>query len=125
MKQKLPLDGRDAWPTIAAGKKSPHDEILFNSTPYNGAIRVGDWKLVLGGDHAETDGDSLDIKIAKKRARDNERSPIELFNLKEDPSEKNNLASTNPEKVKELKARYDVLAKQAVTPKNLGTSEPK
>jgi hypothetical protein len=26
--QALPLDGRDAWPTIARGKPSPHAEIL-------------------------------------------------------------------------------------------------
>ncbi|HMC12310.1 MAG TPA: arylsulfatase, partial [Pirellulaceae bacterium] len=47
--QKLPLDGRDAWPTITAGKPSPHEEILINTTPGNGAIRVGHWKLVVNG----------------------------------------------------------------------------
>jgi len=25
--QALPLDGRDAWPTIARGERSPHEEI--------------------------------------------------------------------------------------------------
>ena len=123
VKQKLPLDGRDAWPTIAKGKKTPHEEILLNTTPYNGAIRVGDWKLVMGGDHTEVDGEPLELKIAKKRAKKTERAPVELFNLREDPSENNNVAAKNPEKVKELKARYDVLAKQAVAPKNLGAKE--
>ena len=28
LEQKLPLDGRDAWPTIAAGKPTPHEDIL-------------------------------------------------------------------------------------------------
>ena len=43
--QKLPLDGRDIWPTITEGKPSPHDEILLNTEAHRGAIRVGDWKL--------------------------------------------------------------------------------
>lgn len=42
----------------------------------------------------------------------------ELFNLTDDPYEKKNLASEQPAKVKELRARYDSLAKAAVKPKN-------
>ncbi|MCI0625266.1 MAG: arylsulfatase [Acidobacteria bacterium] len=57
LKQKLPLDGRDAWPTIAEGKFSPHPEILLNATPNTGAIRVGDWKLVLNGKVDASEGD--------------------------------------------------------------------
>ena len=59
LSQKLPPDGRDAWPTIASGKPSPHEEILHNTTPGNGAIRVGDWKLVLNGGRNETGGEEL------------------------------------------------------------------
>ncbi len=106
--QKLPLDGRDAWPTITAGQPSPHKEILLNSTPRNGAIRVGDWKLVLNG-HLPSNGNG---KTAQKGAE-----IVELFNLAQDPSEKNNQAMANPAKVKELRARYEALARQAVAPK--------
>ena len=49
LEQKLPLDGRDAVGDDRRGKPSPHSEILLNATPNNGAIRVGDWKLVLNG----------------------------------------------------------------------------
>ena len=49
VKQLLPLDGKDAWSTIALGQPTPHKEILLNVTPYNGAIRQGDWKLVHNG----------------------------------------------------------------------------
>jgi arylsulfatase A-like enzyme len=50
------------------------------------AVRDGDWKLVHG------------------QAGD---EPPELFNLANDVSEKDNLASAQPEKVKELKALWD------------------
>jgi len=43
---------------------------------------------------------------------------VELFNLAEDIGEQNNLASQHPDKVKELRARYDRLAAQAVPPKS-------
>ena len=38
----LPLDGRDAWPAIAQGARSPHDAILLNAAPDSGGIRAGD-----------------------------------------------------------------------------------
>jgi len=41
-KQKLPIDGRDIWPSLTRGKSSPHDEIVLNIAPNNGAIRAGD-----------------------------------------------------------------------------------
>ncbi len=96
LKQKLPLDGRDAWPAITAGAPSPHREILLNAEPKGGAIRVGDWKLI--------------VKPRK----------AELFNLAADPNEKKDLAADNPARVKELRARYEALAREAVPPRVSG-----
>jgi arylsulfatase A-like enzyme len=110
--QKLPVDGRDAWPAIVAGKPSPHTEILLNATPETGAIRAGDWKLVLGG--ARSAGELADRESGRERAAG--RETVELFNLAEDPSEKKNLADEYPERVKELRARYRALAAQAMAP---------
>mgnify|MGYP003704146777 CR=1 FL=1 len=53
--QPLPPDGLDLWPVLTAGAKSPHDAILLNTTPKNGALRMGDWKLVVGGNLADGD----------------------------------------------------------------------
>jgi arylsulfatase A-like enzyme len=105
--QTLPLDGRDAWPAITQGAASPHDAILLNAAPNWGAIRMGDWKLVINGfrNSAETDAQAL------------ERETVELFNLAADPNEKNNRAAENPGKVRELRARYDAYAREAVPPK--------
>lgn len=107
--QKLPLDGLDAWPIIAAGKPSPHSAILLNATPRYGALRAGEWKLVLNGGQ----GDNEDNPTPAPRRPEK----VELFNLAQDPYEKKDLAGENPEKVKELRSTYDALARQAVPPK--------
>lgn len=113
LEQKLPVDGRDAWPTIAEGQPSPHAEILINAAPRSGAIRAGNWKLVLNGAGYEADASE------RENGREAPGSPatIELFDLAADPGETRNLAGTHPEKVEELRARYQALANQAVPPK--------
>ena len=112
LSQKLPIDGHDAWPAITAGKPSPHTEILLNATPQTGAIRVGDWKLVLNGNY---NSEIADAELGTDSA--SRANLVELFNLANDPFEKDNLADKHPDKVKMLRARYDTLAAQAVPPK--------
>lgn len=107
--QKLPLDGLDVWPTMTAGKPSPHDAILLNTTPATGAVRVGDWKLV-----AKNGNDNPDGGTPKKAGK----ASVELFDLKADPYEKTNLAAEKPEKLAELQAKLAAFAKQAVPPKS-------
>ena len=96
LEQKLPLDGGDIWPTLTQGAQSPHaDEVTLCGTAQGKiAIRSGDWKLLVQGE--------------------NKKNPPELYNLAEDIGEKENLAATNPEKVKELMARYEAVMKTAV-----------
>lgn len=117
--QPLPVDGRDAWPAIAEGKPSPHDAILHNTTPRSGAIRMGDWKLILG-----TAADEGESNAAVGHA-----GRVELFNIADDPSEKLNLAAETPAKVAELRARYDTFSREAVpprsTPKPAGFASPR
>jgi arylsulfatase A-like enzyme len=120
--QKLPLDGRDAWPTIVAGKPSPHDEILHNTTPANGAIRVGNWKLVLNGGLHEGGSEALAEAPAAKAKQGKKNQPaaaesVELFNLADDPYEKTNLAGKEPARVKDLQTRLAAYAKSALPPK--------
>jgi arylsulfatase A-like enzyme len=90
-----PLDGVNVWDTIAQGKPSPRSEIVYNVEPFRGAVRQGDWKLVW---------------------RTLLPSRIELFNLAEDPSEKNDVAAQHDEKVVALQKRLEALSQASVKP---------
>lgn len=104
--QSPPIDGHDAWPTIADKKPSPHDEILINSTPFHAAVRKGNYKLIKNG--------NLSAGYPKSDAKDNW---FELFNLAADPGERKNLIDQYPKKLEELKKRLDVYAALAVDPR--------
>jgi arylsulfatase A-like enzyme len=90
-----PLDGVNVWNTIADGKPSPRTEIVYNIEPFRAALRQGDWKLVW---------------------RTILPSNVELYNIAEDPYEKNNLAAAHPDKVAAMQQRVEVLAKEAAKP---------
>jgi arylsulfatase A-like enzyme len=95
LEQPKPPDGRDAWPTIAEGKPSPHEVILHNVTPWSGALRMGRWKLLHNGDSAAnaTQGPPGDT--------------WELFDLATDPGEKVDLTEERPEVFARLRARLE------------------
>jgi arylsulfatase A-like enzyme len=118
LEQALPLDGRDAWAAITAGAPSSHEDILHNISTTGGAVRVGDWKLVVNGQivDGEEGGQESPARLAAKAAA-LATPQIELFNLAEDPNEKTNLAEKNPGKVAELRARLDAYAAAAVPSK--------
>ena len=111
--QTLPVDGLDIWPTLTQGKPSPHDVILLNTTPASGAVRVGDWKLVVK--HGEDDPDDGAAATSKKGRR--AVGSVELFDLKADPYEKTNRADGEPAKLAQLQSALDTFAAQAAPPK--------
>src|SRR6266699_5761502 len=90
-----PLDGVNVWDTIAEGNPSPRTEIVYNVEPFRGAVRQGDWQLIW---------------------RTLLPSSVDLYNLAQDPSEKNNLAAANPDKVAAFQQRLDALAKESAKP---------
>lgn len=101
LNSKLPLDGRDAWPTIAQGKPSPHDEIVHNAGGYGDAIRRGDWKLVYS------------------RPGKGEPYRYELFNIASDPYETKDFQKSNPEIFQDLKQRLNTYQGEVVKPDGL------
>ena len=97
LEQKLPLDGKDIWPVLTAGAKTPHEVLLVCGTRRGeAAVRMGDWKLVVGAGGKGKEGAE------------------ELYHLAEDPGEKRNLAGERGEKVRELRARYEAMMEKAV-----------
>lgn len=116
-----PLDGRDIWPVLTGGPTTPDREILLNTNPNAGAIRVGDWKLIVRHGAAEAEETEAEVPRSKKKkkvAAATSGVTEELFNLRNDPGEKHNLAAENPAKLRELRARYDAYARAAVAPTN-------
>jgi len=123
LEQPLPIDGRDAWAAIAEGAPSPREEILHNVTTTGGAVRVGDWKLVVNGQMVDgLEGGTPSAAREKEKAAAIAAPRIELFDLKSDPCEKTNLAESHPEKVKELRARLEAYAKAAAPSKQAPAS---
>jgi arylsulfatase A-like enzyme len=84
--QIKPIDGVDAWEVIAQGKLGKRDEILINVDEFRGALMDGNWKLIV---------------YATLPSR------VELYNVADDPSEENNLAEREPERVQKLLTRLN------------------
>ncbi len=125
VEQPLPLDGLDAWPVLTQGKPSRHDSIVLQSEPSRGAIRQGDWKLVLldlDAKPADRASATPRKQQAKKAASRPSGPTIELYNLSDDLSETRDLSADQPARVAELRALYDQYASQAATPLNPGDS---
>jgi arylsulfatase len=78
-----PMQGVSLVPALA-GKDLKRKEPIFWEHESNRAVRDGKWKLVAKADQ-----------------------PWELYDMKKDRTEMHNLASKNPDKVKELAAKWD------------------
>jgi arylsulfatase A-like enzyme len=88
-----PLDGMDIWDVLSKNAKSPRKEFA----PSIMVLRQGDWKLIEEG--------------AKYYSWP--KQELQLYNIKNDPYETNNLAGKNPDLVKKLRARLLEYRKEA------------
>jgi arylsulfatase A-like enzyme len=90
-----PLDGLNVWNTIAWSDASPRTEFFYNIEPFRAAMRQGDWKLIW---------------------RATLPTAAQLYDLSRDPSETNNLAAVNPERVEAMRQGLDAAAREAAKP---------
>ena len=91
-----PLEGISLAPAFAGGKLARKDALYFEHH-LNGAVRDGDWELVRYGQTGR-------LSTLRK---------WELYNLREDRSELNNLATVNSQKLKELENKWEAWALRA------------
>jgi arylsulfatase A-like enzyme len=93
---KLPaqLDGVDLTPFVTGKRQGAPHEALYWRFGLSRAIRKGDWKLMT------VDGENW-----------------QLYNLRDDIAESRDLASAQPERVKELRAAYDAWNSQQAEPR--------
>lgn len=89
LEQKRRIDGLDLWPMLAQNQRSPHADLLLNVEDFRGAIRVGEWKLIV---HS-----TLPMRI-------------ELFDVANDPEEVDNRAEAYPDRVKDMMAKLNAYA---------------
>jgi len=95
LKRMIPpgLDSLNMWPSISYGKKSPRTEIILNIDQdsfwnlWSAAIITGKYKFIWGQDY-----------LLKQRYEEN-YSNQQLFNLKKDPNEENNLLANGTRRV--------------------------
>lgn len=88
------LDGVNLVPYITGENQgAPHESMFWRSGPYK-VLLAGDWKLQVTGTPAKS----------------------WLYNLKDDPTERTNLAADQPEKLAELMQKLETLDAQQAKP---------
>lgn len=70
-------------------------EFIYNVELFRGGLRQGDWKLIW---------------------RTVLPTSVELYNLADDPYEKNNVAAAHPDKVAAVQARLETAGKESAKP---------
>ena len=82
----IPLEGKSLAPVFKKGKRKGHDELCFEHFNEKALITSDFWKIIHNG---------------------GKDSQWELYNLKSDRTETNNLADVYPEKVSKLVKKYN------------------
>ncbi|XP_006819265.2 arylsulfatase B-like [Saccoglossus kowalevskii] len=132
------IDGMDMWEMFSKGAPSPRNEFVYNIDDFElspgAAIRVGDYKLITGNpdllypfrlanrsDDWYNYGDAPIDALPEPPGEDLPPPPnvTWLFNIKDDPEERNDIAELYPEIVQELSNRLDEYREDLVPPVNL------
>lgn len=103
-------DSHNLLPVLRGKVDSVRTTHVHNTYENKFAIRNGDWLLI---DHKDgyTSGRNKPWETRHKYPADN-KSPVELYNLKNDIGQRNDLAGKQPERVAELQALLSRIRKQ-------------
>jgi arylsulfatase A-like enzyme len=84
----IAFDGQDMWPAVSGAVKEPEPRTIYIPLRKSWAVLRGDWKIIV----YENGNKVLD-----------EKDRAELFNVTDDPSETQDLAQTEPDRVAEMR----------------------
>ena len=90
----LKWDGKDIW-TVLSGEEKLAPRSLYSAGTHfrSQSLRDGDWKLILF------------------QNKNSKQERAELYNITQDPSEKANLASKEPERLQKMRRSLKTVAK--------------
>ena len=104
------IDGKNIWPTLTLeSEEDPHEALFFyyHVNSLHG-VRYGDWKMyfphryrTLNGKEGRDDGKPIKYEYV-------DLEEIELYNLKEDPSENKNVYNQFPNIANKIKALAEI-----------------
>ncbi|KAL5014583.1 hypothetical protein ScPMuIL_008853 [Solemya velum] len=145
------IDGVNQWPSLSTGSESSRSEFIYNLDDKllpdgHAAIRMGDYKLIAGSpgaysgwykpeafthlvtDHVIYDtlygGGNRSQEVDYEMEFDTQFRKVRLFNVKDDPTEHDDLSASLSDVVEKLLARMDYYHKQMV-PANFPLPSPK
>ncbi|WOH36603.1 sulfatase-like hydrolase/transferase [Thalassotalea fonticola] len=97
------IDGQDLSPLLSGAKPNLSHDILFWDTGHAVGVRAGKWKYRFAKSDQYANRQQVKIELGEF-----------LYNLDNDPGEKNNLIKDFPEVVQELKRKYLEWAKNNI-----------
>ncbi|KAK7486354.1 hypothetical protein BaRGS_00022402 [Batillaria attramentaria] len=124
------IDGVSQWRSIKYDTLSPRTGFVYNidSLSNHGAIRDGDWKLIKGSpgnwnDWYPVPGVDDQEYQSGSDADDLGPNDYQLFNIKDDPTERNDVKEKYPDVLAKMKARLEELWKGEI-PANFPKGDP-
>ncbi|KAK7481486.1 hypothetical protein BaRGS_00027248 [Batillaria attramentaria] len=113
------IDGVSQWESLLNGSPSPRTEFVYNIDEMlkNAAIRSGDWKLIQGSPASPAPYNGwYPVPGVDDAAQEDEYQPddFQLYNIKYDPTEHNDLKQTYPAVLAWMKARLEEWKKSLV-----------
>lgn len=136
-----PIDGMDQYDSLITGGPSPRREFIYNLNEINGraALRSGPWKLIQGNPGSlndwyapptwwSTPADNWRWRVLMKNRGERHLNTTQLFNIHDDPLERNNLADKKPMIVKRLTKKlrqYRRRLVHAANPRKVRKSHPR